>query len=81
MNNDHKDNIRSASVHAEDAQHEIEHGQRWLAAIFRAIQRAPKDDGDAAILAEIGQYHVERSAGIALSDIANLQRSLHEVAP
>lgn len=65
--------------HAEDALHEVQAGQKWAAAIFRAIGRAG-DLEEAFALAEIGSYVVERSAGIVSSDLEDVKDGLTAMA-
>ena len=75
MKHDHETALSAASVHAADAEQEINHAQGWIAAVFCAIERAGELN-EARTLAEIGRYLAERHAGIVGIDLASLKREL-----
>ena len=70
--------LGAARIHAEDLGQELSHAQGWIGAIFKAIERAKRIE-DAEILAEIGRYLAERSAGIVDADLERLRSALREV--
>ena len=70
--------LGAARIHAEDLGQELSHAQGWIGAIFKAIERAERIE-DAEILAEIGRYLAERSAGIVSADLQHLRAALSEV--
>lgn len=79
MNDQFPSALGAARICAEDLGQELSHGQRWLGAIFQAIERAPTVE-DAGALAEIGRYLAERSAGIASADLERMRAALNEVS-
>ena len=79
MNDQQKHAIGNAYVAAEDALHEIQHGQHWITAVFCAIERAGTLE-EARMLAEIGRHLAERHAGILGRDLANLQSEVASIS-
>ena len=79
MNHEQATALSAAGVHATDAEHEINHAQGWVMAIFRAIERAGELD-DARTLADIGRYLAERHSGIVGTDLAGLKRELDKLS-
>lgn len=78
MNDHFTAQLGAARIHAEDLGQELSHGQGWIGAIFKAIERAERIE-DAETLSEIGRYLAERSADIASADLERLKSALSEV--
>ena len=65
MNDQFPSALGSARICAEDLGQELSHGQRWLGAIFQAIERAPT---------------VEDAGAIASADLERMRAALNEVS-
>ena len=76
MNSKQESALALARGRVADAQFRLQEGMGWINAIFRAIERAPKENDDAVRLAEIGALLTERADGFLTDELADLKLEL-----